>query len=130
MRLSDFTGDSIFDLIAEVVEPAAKLFSDKRIKECLYPTEKDEDGNSIRDIAGAVKIVCGEYKREIMEILAALNKLPVDEYKPTLAELAVQTMFLFKDLTADVITVFTSSELKTEKKSFGSAMENTTEIEN
>lgn len=130
MRLSDFTGDSIFDLIAEVVEPAAKLFSDKRIKECLYPTEKDEDGNPIRDIAGTVKIVCGEYKREIMEILAALNKLPVDEYKPTLAELAVQTMFLFKDLTADVITVFISSEQKMDNKSFGSVTESTTENEN
>lgn len=122
MRLSDYKGDSIIDLIGDIVEPISALLKDEDIRNAFT---KGENGER-RDITEVVKIACKGHKNDVLQILAAINGQTVEEYQPTFTEFITQALFLFKDLTADVMTVFTSSEQKTGNTSSGSVSENTT----
>lgn len=126
MRLSDYKGEAVIDLIGEIVEPIGALFKDEEIVSLF----SKKGNNEPRNITEIVKIACKNHKNDIMEILAAINGQTVEQYQPTLTEFIAQAVFLFKDLTKDIMTVFTSSEQKTEKESFGSATENTPANEN
>lgn len=125
MRLSDYKGESVIDLIGDIAEPIGALFKDEEIRKAF---SKDENGER-KEITEAVKIACKEHKQDVIQILSAINGQTVEEYQPTFTEFVTQAVFLFKDLTADIMTVFTSSGQKTENVSFGSASENTTENE-
>lgn len=125
MRLNDYKGESVIDLIGDIAEPIGALFKDEEIRKAF---SKDENGER-KEITEVVKIACKEHKQDVIKILSAINGQTVEEYQPTFTEFITQAIFLFKDLTADIMTVFTSSGQKTENVSFGSASESTTEEE-
>lgn len=125
MRLNDYKGESVIDLIGDIAEPIGALFKDEEIRKAF---SKDENGER-KEITEVVKIACKEHKQDVIQILSAINGQAVEEYQPTFTEFITQAIFLFKDLTADIMTVFTSSGQKTENVSSGSASESTTEEE-
>lgn len=125
MRLSDYKGESVIDLIGDIAEPIGALFKDEEIRKAF---SKDKNGER-KGITLAVKIACKEHKQDVIQILSTINGQTVEEYQPTFNEFITQAVYFFKDLTADTMTVFTSSGQKMENVSSGSVSENTTENE-
>lgn len=80
MKLSDYKGEAAIDLLADIMEPMAIILADKEIQE-LY-NAKDEKGNRIR-VAPIkyVKPMLKNHKTEVLEILARVENIPVDEYR-------------------------------------------------
>lgn len=123
MRLKDYKGENIIELIGEIAEPIGELFGDEDIRNVLYPNDK----KGKRNIAKVVTLACKKHKSEVVQILAAINGQTVEEYQPTFTEFIRQAFLLFTDLNADVITVFSSSEQMAESTLSGAASESTTE---
>lgn len=64
MKLSEIQGEKAIDLLADLIDPASKIFSDKKVQELF-----SEDSNKIV----IVKYLLKNYKKEIVEIVSILN---------------------------------------------------------
>lgn len=117
MKLSDFKNEDALDLIADLIEPASEIFSDKAIAEAGRSGQK----------AKAIKIALKEHKKSVIEILSALDNVPVSEYNKNVAQMTVDLLDLLNDDT--LMQVFTSQGQKVAENVSGSAMENTEETE-
>lgn len=114
MKLSDFKGEDALDLLAEIIEPAASILADDELKRIYNRGEKK---------ITLVKYVIKNHKREVMEILAAMDGVPVEEYSCTVLTLPVKVMEILND--KELMELFTSAGQTEGAKSFGSPTENT-----
>ena len=73
-KLSEIKGEEALDVLAEIIEPAAQIFTDENVKEAL------KSGSRIK----AAKIILKDHKKAILTLMAALEGVPVEEYQPTL----------------------------------------------
>lgn len=121
MKISDFKGEKAIDFIGDIIEPAAKIFSDEVVRG-LFAPEKNGEKKSKAAIA---KHICKEYSTEVIEVLAAMNEVSPDEYNGNPITVLTQVFEILND--PDLMSVFISSEQKTEKKSSGSAAESSEE---
>lgn len=87
MKLSEYKGEEAIELLADIIEPAAKILADK---ECAAALKNKE-------ITKAVKIGLKAHKREVIEIMAALDGVPVDQYEVNLFTLPVKLLELLND---------------------------------
>ena len=86
-KLSEIKGEEALDVIAEIIEPAAEIFTDENVKEAL------KSGSRIK----AVKIILKDHKKAIITLMAALEETPVEEYKPTLLALPALILGVLND---------------------------------
>ena len=119
MKLSDYKGEEALDVLADIIEPLAMIISDKEIQALA----KQENTPAIKFIKPAIK----NHKSELIEILARLENMPVEEYSETvnLFTLPMQVLDLIND--PEVQSLFRSqgkSQL-TSLASSSSATENT-----
>lgn len=121
MKISDFKGEKAIDFIGDIIEPAATIFSDEVVRG-LFTTEKSGEKKNKAAIA---KHICKEYSTEVIEILAAMDGVTSEEYSGNPLTILKQVFEILND--PDLMSVFISSEQKTEDKSSGSATENTEE---
>lgn len=121
MKISDFKGEKAIDFIGDIIEPAATIFSDEVVRG-LFTLEKSGEKKNKAAIA---KHICKEYSTEVIEILAAMNEVSPEEYSGSPFTIVMQVFEILND--PNLMSVFISSEQKTEKKSSGSATENTEE---
>lgn len=114
MKLSEFKGEESLILMADLLDPATVIFSDKKISEA-YASK-----NNLIFAKELLKL----HSREIIQIFAILNKESYEEYekKVTLPQLFSQLLELIND--DEIKSLFTSQGLKTAKTSTISAMEN------
>lgn len=121
MKISDFKGEKALDFIGDIIEPTSKIFSDDVVRSLFTPEKNGEKKNK----AAIAKHICKEYSTEVIEILAAMDGVTSEDYSGNPLTILKQVFEILND--PDLMSVFISSEQKTEKKSSGSATENTEE---
>lgn len=86
-KLSEIKGEEALDVLAEIIEPAAQIFTDENVKEAL------KSGSRIK----ATKIILKDHKKAILTLMATLEETPVEEYKPTLLALPALILGVLND---------------------------------
>lgn len=112
MKLSEYQGEAALDLLADLIEPAGEIMSDKEIGEVF----KD---NRFKAIGMAIK----NHKKAVMQILAAMDGVPVDEYKCNVFSLPVKILEILND--PEMIQLFQYQGQTGDANSSGSASVNT-----
>lgn len=119
MRLSDFKGEEALEVLGEIIEPLVAIISDEEIQKLVKGGKKPAP---IKFVKPALK----NHKKEIIEVLAALNRKPVKEFEQevNLLNLPVMIVDLIND--PEVQNLFRSQGQINTKSSplTGSAMEN------
>ena len=83
-KLLEYKNEDAIDLIADIVEPLSVIFLDEEIK-----NEKDK----MKAISKALK----KYKKEIIQILARIDDVPVEKYECNALTLPLKIVELFND---------------------------------
>ena len=117
MKLSDYKNEEALDLLAELIEPASKIMSDKNVQKLIKGKNK----------TGVVKTIIKSHKSEIIEILAILDGVPVDQYECNVLSLPIKLLELLND--KELVNFFTSQEWTEDETAFIAPMENTKEKE-
>ncbi len=115
MRLSDYKGEKALDVLANMLEPATEILADSEVANSVGRGEAP---------VKAVKIAIKRHKRAVIELLAALNDIPADEYAEQVSLLTLPKQLLELMNDKDVQSLFSSQGQMTENKSSGSATEN------
>ena len=114
MKLSEYHGEDALDILDDLIEPAGEIMSDKEIGEVFKE-------NRFRAIGLAIK----NHKKAVMQILATMDGVPVEEYKCSVFTLPVKILELLND--PDIVQLFTYQGQTGDANSSGSASENTEE---
>ena len=112
MKLSEYQGEEALDILAELIEPAGEIMSDKHIGEAFKE-------NRFKAIGMAIK----NHKKAVMQILATMDGVPVDEYKCNVFSLPVKILEILND--PEMIQLFQYQGQTGDAKSSGSASVNT-----
>lgn len=115
MKISEFKGEKAIDFIGDIIEPVSKIFSDEIVRGLFTGGKADEKKTK----SAIAKHICKNYPTETIEILAVLNGVEPEKYEGNPVTIVMQVFEILND--PDLMSVFISSEQKTEKKSFGSA---------
>lgn len=70
MKITDFKNEDAIELIADLIEPISEISTDKELVKLL------KKGDKIKAIQQGLK----NHKSSIIQILAILNGVPVEEY--------------------------------------------------
>lgn len=98
MKLSEIKGEAALDLLADMIEPASKIFSDPAIQKLVKAKNK-----------GAIlKTLIKSHKTEIIQILATIDGVPVNEYDVNVFTLPLKILELLND--PELMSFFTSQE--------------------
>ena len=91
MKLSDFKGEEALDVLADIIEPLTSILSDKEIQ----ALSKKKNTPVIKFVKPAIQ----NHKKELIEVLARLNRQTVEEYEKelTLITLPMQVLELIND---------------------------------
>lgn len=89
MKLSEYEGEKALDLLADLVEPVASIMGDKELVAIL----RDEKAPRSR----ALKMALKNHKKEVIEVLATLDGVPVDEYKVNVITLPAKILDILND---------------------------------
>lgn len=128
MRLSEIKGERVFDVIADLIEPVARIAEDKEAAK-LFRREKLSKGETamgalLKRIRTSVPLLLRNHKNELIEIMAALEGVSKDEYASALS---------VPKLIADIFGLLSDNELlslfglaqTTEEPSSGAAQADT-----
>lgn len=110
MKISDFKNEEALDILADIIEPAAEIFKDKDLVEMIT------SGSVKMEL---VKHIIKNHKKSIIEIMAVLEGIPVDEYQCNVFTLPIKLLEILND--EELVKFFTSQGQM--KSSSGSAME-------
>ena len=114
MKLSEYRGEAALDILADLIEPAGEIMSDKKIGEVFKE-------NRFKAIGLAIK----NHKKAEMQIMATMDGVPVEEYKCNVFTLPAKILQLLND--PELVQLFTSQGQTGDAKSSGSATESTKE---
>lgn len=115
-NISEYENEEALDLLADIIEPAAEIFSDKEIANAAR-----NGGNKITAVKAAIK----NHKKAILEILARLEGTPVEEYKCNVLSLPNTILEILND--KELLDFFSKSIQQNTETSGGNATENTEE---
>lgn len=113
MRLSELQGEEALDVLADIIEPASEILADSEVASVLKG-----NGKKLK----AAKLILKNHKKAVIEILAAMERTPVDEFQVNLLTLPVKLLELLND---QMLAEAFGLQSQTEKPSSGSAMEST-----
>lgn len=85
MRLSEIKGERVFDVIADIIEPACNIAQDKEAAKLFDRSEKRPDGMSAKDFAlqrvkASMPSLMRNHKDDLVTILAAIEGVDKGEY--------------------------------------------------
>lgn len=86
MRLSDFKGEEAIDVLADIIEPLTSIISDKEVQEL----SKKKNAKP----ASYIKPMLKNHKKEVIEVLARLDRKTVEEYSENLSLLTLPMQIL------------------------------------
>ena len=98
MKLSDYKNEDALDLLADIIDPVSEIKTDKELHQAIKGQNK----------LGVVKLIIKSHKAEILEILATLDGVPVDQYECNVFTLPVRILELVND--KELASFFTSQE--------------------
>lgn len=119
-KLSEYKDEEAIEILADILDPVATIATDKGLVEDIRKNFS-KGGQRIRIISRALKA----HKKEIFEILAALERVHVEEYHCNMATLPAQILNILND--KDLMEYFLSLAETEDQTSSGSATENTEE---
>ena len=111
MKLSEYQGEEALDLLADLIEPAGEIMSDKEIGEVFKE-------NRFKAIGLAIK----NHKKAVIQIMATMDGVPVNEYKCNVFSLPVKILELLND--PEMIRLFRYQGQTGDAISSGSVSEN------
>lgn len=111
-KLSEYKDGEALDLLADLIEPAEAIFSDKDV----------QNANS-ESMWKAVKVAIKKHKKEVMNIMAILDGVPVEDLHINVLSLPIKVMEVISD--KDLVNFFVLQGQNMESTSSGSVMENT-----
>ena len=110
MKLSEYQGEAALDVLADLIEPVGEIMSDKEIGEVFKK-------NRFKAIGLAIK----NHKNAVMQIMATIDGVPVEEYKCNVFTLPAKILELLND--PDIVQLFTYQGQTGDANSSGSASE-------
>ena len=113
-KLSEYKDEEALDLLADLIEPSEAVFGDKDVLNAY--------GDSMWK---AVKVAIKKHKKEVMEIMAILDGIPVEDLHINVLSLPIKVMEVISD--KDLVNFFVSQSQNMESTSSGSVTENTSE---
>lgn len=114
MKLSDYKDEEALELLADLLEPVAEILSDKAILAAMQAKEINK--------MGAIKYAIKQHKKSVIEVLAILEGVPVNEYHCNVFTLPVKLLEILND--PELMDFFKLQvQGMTEEESFGSATE-------
>ena len=116
-KLSEFKDEEALDLLADLLDPCAEIFSDKELVGLI------RSGERIKAVSKAIK----EYKTEVVEIMAALEGVKVEDYHYNVFTLPKMVLNVIND--KDLLDFFKSQGESDSENHSGSVTENTEEEE-
>lgn len=112
-KLSEIQDEKALDMLADLIGPVTEIFSDQELKSIVEKQGKKVD---------AVKIAIKNHKKAIIEILATLNEVPLEDYHCNILTLPTQVLEMLND--KDMMAFFESQGKMMQEDASGSAMEN------
>ncbi len=112
-KLSEIKGEEALDVLADILEPAAEIMTDKEF--ALLVKNKM--------LIKAVSLALKKHKQAVIKILAIMEDEDPDTYVPGFATLPVKLLELFND--PEMLQVFGLQGEKEDGTSSGSATANT-----
>lgn len=113
MKLSDIQGEKAIDMLADLLEPAAEIMTDEKLKQHFREKE----------MLKAVKVALKEHKSAVIQIMAILDDVDPSEYEVNLFTLPKKLLEVFNDPL--VVDLFQSQGQSEGQIVSGSATENT-----
>ena len=110
MKLSELKGEAAINCLADIIEPAVAILSDKEVVDAV------KSDNKIGAITKALKL----HKKEVADIVAALDGVSVDEIN--VISLPMKLLEILNDPI--VVNLFQSQGQTEGQTSSGSASEN------
>jgi hypothetical protein len=114
MKISDYKGEAALELLAEIIEPAAEIMTDKDVVGSFKK-------NKFKGISLAIK----SHKAAIIRVMAAIDGIPVEEYHCNVFTLPQKVLQILND--KELAELFISQGQMGDAKSSGSASVNTEE---
>ncbi len=113
--LTEIRGDEALDMVADLLEPATEIMSDKDV-EIAYKTS----------MVKAISIAIKNHKKAVKTILALVEGEDPNTYEPSVAIIPAR---IYQILTDPVLQdLFTLPNQKSEEATFGSVSENTEDV--
>lgn len=126
MKLSDITGERVFDVIADIIDPIANIAADDEVAELFkrrtVPNGENSRTFGINRIRTSVPRLIKNHKGDMITILSTIEGVTSAEYATTLSLGKLVNDFI--DLLSDDETLALFTSAQTENFS-GSAQENT-----
>ena len=114
MKISDYKDEEALDLLVELIDPAAEIFSDKQI---AYLLRNNEPAIKV------VKLAIKNHKQSVIQILAALEGVDVKDYHCNVFSLPIALLDLMND--KELMDFFALQGQMEEASGSGSVTENT-----
>lgn len=119
-KLSEYTDGDALDMIADMLGPIVSMTKNEEFMNIM----NDKEATRLDKVQTAIK-AC---KPEVMNILAILNGVPLENYHCSIASILIDLSSLLSD--KDFTDFFESQGQKSSEDAFGSAMGNTEETGN
>lgn len=107
-KLSEFRGEEALDLLADLIDPASEIMTDKRLVALFRE----------RNMKEAAKVALKTHKSAVLEIMARLEGEDLKTYAPSFFALPMQLLEIFND--PELIDLFTSQGQLEEPTNSGS----------
>ena len=112
MKLSELKGEEALDVLADLIEPAAEIMTDKEVVDAV------RSGATLKGVKKAIK----NHKRAVITMLAVLDRQDPEQYTVNFVTLPVKLLELMNDL--ELKSLFISQGQKGDAASSGSVSEN------
>ena len=113
--MAERTNEELLDLFADLLEPCADILIDAKFQEQMQKTNK----------LPAIKTAIKNHKQSVIQILALIDDVPIEEYHVNLLTLPIRLLDLVNK--PEVQNLFSSQRQKIDGAVSGSAMENITD---
>ena len=107
------TNEQELELFADLIDPVAEILRDEAVKEKLQAG----------DFVGATQVICRAHAKSVIEVLAALDGVPVEDYKVRAITIPKKILAFVND--PEFKELFISPEQSDPAVSSGSATANT-----
>lgn len=113
-KLSSFENEAALELMANIIDPVSDIMTDKEFKEAVLTEGKKTK---------AVQIALRNHKESIIDIMAALEETPRDEYKANIIQITKSLLEFLND--KELVGLFQLQGQTEDENASGPASENT-----
>lgn len=90
-RLSEYKDEDALDLLADILSPTVEIMQDEAVQKFFNKGDKN------MTVADVVTLVIKTHKKAVMQIMAALEGVPSEEYHCNIFTLPAQLMQVVND---------------------------------